>query len=149
MNKAPRCLCIVDTDGLRRIAGASGNLKGILLDHLKNGNIAVPACAWKEFADLYENEAEALKPYVISRIIMKRAYYIGAARIADSLHAGFPRGAYDDNVELLTASIALTNGYLILTSSAQVNIYEKLGCEASDHETWIDSLSPAPATTTA
>jgi hypothetical protein len=150
MNRAPPCSCIVDTDGLRRIAGASGNLKGILLDHLKRGNIAVPACAWKEFADLYEKEAEALKPCVTSRIIMKKAYYVGAARIADdSLKSGFPRGPYDDNVELLTASIALTNGYRILTSSAQVSIYEEMGCQASDYETWIDSLSPAPAATTA
>jgi hypothetical protein len=80
---------------------------------------------------------------------MKRAYYAGAARIADSLNLGFPRGAYDDNVELLTASIALTNGYRILTSSAQVSIYDEMGCQACDHETWIDSLSSAPATTTA
>jgi hypothetical protein len=80
---------------------------------------------------------------------MKKAYYVGAARIADSLKSGFPRGPYDDNVELLTASIALTNGYRILTSSAQVSIYEEMGCQASDHETWIDSLSPAPAATTA
>jgi hypothetical protein len=149
MNRAPPCSCIVDTDGLRRIARASGNLKGTLLDHLKSGNIAVPACAWKEFAKLYENEAEALKPSVTSRIIMRRAYFAGAARIADSLNLGFPRGAYDDNVELLTASIALTNGYRILTSSAQVSIYEEMGCQASDHETWIESLSPARATTTA
>jgi hypothetical protein len=149
MNKAPPCSCIVDTDGLRRIARASDNLKGILLDHLKSGNIAVPACAWKEFADLYKSEAEALRPYVTSRIILKRAYHVGAARIADNLKAGFPRGAYDDNVELLTASIASTRGYRILTSSAQVSIYEEMGCEASDHETWIDTLSPAPATTTA
>jgi hypothetical protein len=149
MNRALPCSCIVDTDGLRRIARASGNLKTILLDHLKTGNIAVPACAWKEFTKLYEKEAEALKPCVTSRIIMKRAYYVGAARIADSLNAGFPRGAYDDHVELLTASIALTNGYRILTSSAQISIYEEMGCQAYDHETWIDSLSPAPATTTA
>ena len=149
MNRAPPCSCIVDTDGLRRIARASGNLKAILLDHLKTGNIAVPACAWKEFTKLYEKEAEALKPCVTSRIIMKRAYYVGAARIADSLKAGFPRGPYDDNVELLTASIALTNGYRILTSSAQVNIYEEMGCQAYDHETWIDSLGLASATTTA
>src|SRR5436305_9032100 len=113
MNRAPPCSCIVDTDGLRRIAGASGNLKGILLDHLKSGNIAVPACAWKEFAELYKREAQALEPSITSRIIMRRAYYVGAARIADNLSGGFPRGAYDDNVELLTASISVTNGYRI------------------------------------
>jgi hypothetical protein len=149
MSKAAPCSCIVDTDGLRRIARASGNIKGVLLEHLKSGNIAVPACAWKEFAALYEKEAEQLKPHITSRIIMKHAYYVGAARIADGLNSGFPRGAYDDSVELLTASIASTNGYRILTSSAQVSVYQAMGCEASDHETWIDSLSPVPVTTTA
>jgi hypothetical protein len=98
------CSCIVDTDGLHRIANASGNLKGVLIDHLKGGLIGVPACAWKEFEELYEDEAAALKSLVVTRIIMKRAYYIGAARIADKLDSGFPRGSYDDSVELVTAS---------------------------------------------
>jgi len=42
---------------------------------------------------------------------MKRAYYVGAARIADKLNSGFPRGSHDDNVELISASVASTNGY--------------------------------------
>jgi hypothetical protein len=131
------CLCIADTDGLHSIATASGNLKTTLLDYLEKGVIAVPACAWKEFEELYEDEAEELKPFVTTRIIMKRAFYVGAARIADKLNSGFPRGAHDDNVELLTASIASNKSCRILTSPAQVTIYEKMDCEASDLANWI------------
>jgi hypothetical protein len=131
------CSCIVDTDGLHGIATASGNLQTILRDHLQSGLIAVPACAWKEFEALYPEEAETLGPFVTTRIILKRAYHVGAARIADRLNAGFPRGAYDDNVELLSASIASTNGYRILTSSAQVTVYEKMECQASDLHSWV------------
>jgi hypothetical protein len=131
------CSCIVDTDGLHGIATASGNLKTILLEHLKNGLIAVPACALKEFEELYEDEAEGLKPFIKTRIFLKKAFYVGAARIADNLNSGFPRGAYDDNVELLTASIASTKGYRVLTSPAQVTIYEEMECEVSDLESWI------------
>lgn len=134
---AIKCTCIVDTDGLHGIANASGNLKGVLLDHLKNGTIGVPACAWREFEEVYEDEAAVLKPFITARIIMKRAYYIGAARIADKLNSGFPRGAYDDNVELVTASVAITNGYRILTSAAQIDVYEKMKCECSELESWI------------
>jgi hypothetical protein len=141
---AVECSCIVDTDGLHRIANASANLKGVLLDHLKSGLIGVPACAWQEFEGLYEDEAAALKPFVTARIIMKRAYYIGAARITDKLDSGFPRGSYDDNVELITASVAITNGYRILTSAAQVSVYKKMDCECSELETWVEELGTDP-----
>lgn len=132
-----QCLCVVDTDGLVGIANASGNLKTILLDHLKSGIIAVPACAWKEFEALYEHKAEQLKPHVTTRIIMKRAYYIGAARIADGLNSGFPRGAYDDSVELFTASIASAIDCRVITSTAQTTVYESMACPACDVETWV------------
>jgi hypothetical protein len=132
------CLCIVDTDGLHRIGNASGNLKTTLLDHLIKGLIAVPACAWKEFEELYEDEANALKPFVTTRIIMRRTFYVGAARIADTLNSGFPRGAYDDSVELFTASIASSKGCPILTSAEQAAVYEAMGCEASDLESWVE-----------
>src|ERR1700676_2579936 len=131
------CSCILDTDGLHCIATASGNLKTTLLDHLETGLIAVPSCVWQEFEDLYEEEAEELKPFVTSRIIMKRAFYIGAARIADNLNSGFPRGAHDDSVELFTAAIASAKGCRVLTSLAQVGVYVAMGCEASDLETWV------------
>jgi hypothetical protein len=131
------CLCILDTDGLHRIATASGNLKSTLLDHLENGLIGVPSCVWHEFEELYEEEAEALKPFLTTRIIMKRGYYVGAARIADNLNSGFPRGAYDDSVELFTAAIASAKGCRIITSLAQVSVYEAMGCEATDQETWV------------
>lgn len=142
---AVECSCIADTDGLHRIANASGNLKGVLTAHLKSGLIAVPTCAWREFEKLYEEEAAALKPFVASKIAMKKAYYIGAARIADKLDSGFPRGSYDDNVELITASVAITNGYRILTSVAQVEIYKKMDCECSELETWVEELESASA----
>jgi hypothetical protein len=135
-----QCSCVVDTDGLHSIANASGNLKGILLGHLKRGAIGVPVAAWQEFEKVYEKEAAELKPFVTTRIAMKRAYYVGAARIADTLNSGFPRGAYDDNVELITASVASTNGYLILTSTPQVTVYEGMNCEVSDLETWVEEL---------
>jgi hypothetical protein len=137
---ASQCTCIVDTDGLHGIAKASGNQKGILLDFLKSGVIGVPVCAWQEFGKLYEDEAASLEPFVTTRIIMKRAYYIAAARSADRLNSGFPRGSYDDNVELITASIALSNGYRILTSSAQTTIYEGMQCDVSDLDEWVEQL---------
>jgi hypothetical protein len=97
----------------------------------------VPACAWKEFEELYPYEAEALKSFVSTRIIMKRAYYVGAARIADKLNSGFPRGAYDDSVELFTASIAFAKKCRIVTSPAQIAVYTAMACQASDLDTWV------------
>lgn len=140
-NAASQCSCVVDTDGLYCIAKASGNLKTLLLDHLKSGVIAVPVCAWQEFEKLYEDEAESLKPCIATRLTMKKAYHVGAASIADKLDSGFPRGIHDTNVELFTAAIASSNGYRVLTSSAQVAVYERMECEASDLESWVDEIS--------
>jgi hypothetical protein len=136
-----QCACMADTDGLYAIATASDNLKPFLLDQLKTGVIGVAACAWKEFGELYADKAEALDPYVSRRIIMKKAYHIGAASKADKLNSGFPRGAYDDNVELITASMASSNGYRILTSTDQLSVYEKMECDACEIETWVEECS--------
>jgi hypothetical protein len=89
----------------------------------------VPVTAGQEFAKLYKEKVAALKPFVTMRIIMKHAYYVGAAHIADKLASGFPRGRYDDDVELIAASIASINGYRILTSTFQVTVYQGMECE--------------------
>jgi hypothetical protein len=86
----PGCSCVVDCSGLHEIASIkSDNLKSLYLDQLKQGTIAVAACVWKEFQDLYDDEASGLAPYVTVKINLKRAYYVGAARIADKLNSGF------------------------------------------------------------
>jgi hypothetical protein len=68
---------------------------------------------------------------------MKRAYYVGAARIADGLNSGFPQGAHDDSVELFTASIASATDCRIIPSTAQIAVYEAMGCPAYDVDTWV------------
>jgi hypothetical protein len=130
----------VDTSGLHAIAAASGNLQSILLGKLKSGVIGVPACGWKEFSELYEEEAAFLAPHVGNKIVMRKSTYVGAARIADKLNSGFPRGAYDNHVELYTASIASNNNYRVLTSLDQVGQYAMMGCDVVDIETWVAEL---------
>jgi hypothetical protein len=90
---------------------------------------------------LYKEEAAELKDHVGKKIIMKHAFHVGAARIADKLNSGFPRGAHDENVELFTASIAFTMKCGILTSPAQVKVYEDMNCKASDLASWVDEQS--------
>jgi hypothetical protein len=135
----PKCLCVVDTDGLYRIATASENLRPVLIDLLTKGVIGVPTCAWQEFEKLYEDEAAELKEYVAVRINMRPAYYAGAARIADKLNSGFPRGSHDECVELWTGAIATAYDCIILTSAAQVKEYQKMECEASELEEWVEA----------
>jgi hypothetical protein len=101
-------------------------------------NLAVDLVALRGALVDAEDGGNALRPFVTTRIIMRRAFYIGAARIADNLNSGFPRGAYDDSVELFTASIACSKGRPILTSAAQATVYEMMGCEASDLESWVE-----------
>jgi hypothetical protein len=137
------CSCVVDTSGLHAIATATENLRTVLLEKLATGIIGVPACAWQEFVELYEDEAPIIVSHVAKKIIMKRSIYVGAARIAEKLNSGFPRGAYDNNTELYTASIALNHGVRVLTSMDQKSQYSKMNCEAIDIETWVDELEHA------
>jgi hypothetical protein len=93
---APVCSCVVDCSGLHEIASTkSNNLKSLYLDQLKKGIIAVPACVWMEFQELYNDEAAALAPHVTIKINMKRKYLLGAAAITEKLNAGFSRGPYE------------------------------------------------------
>ena len=82
-----------------------------------------------------------LSPYVSKKIIMKKATYIGAARIADQLNSGFSRGPYDNHSVLYTASIASNNNYRVLTASTALNDYDGIDCDVSDLETWAEELS--------
>ncbi|QIG96574.2 hypothetical protein [Bradyrhizobium sp. 6(2017)] len=136
-NDEPECLCIIDTDGLHAIATASGNLKTVLTDMLNVGAIGVPSIALKEFRKLFADEAAELEPFISKKISMKKAFYLGAARIAERTNSGFPRGAHDENVELYVGAISLTSGCTIVTSAAQAAIYGGMGCDASEISSWV------------
>jgi hypothetical protein len=140
MTEGTNCTCVVDTSGLFAISVASGNLQSILLDELKSGMIGVPACAWQEFSELYEDKSAILAPYIGNKIAMKKSIYVGAASIAEKLNSGFSRGAYDNHIELYTASIAAINGYRVLTSLDQFSQYVKMGCNVIDIETWVEGI---------
>ena len=138
---APISKCVIDCAGLHEIASTkSNNLKSLYLDQLKCGVIAVPACVWKEFQEIYDDEALSLAPYIANKINLKNAYYKGAARIADKLNSGFPRGAYNRQTDLYTASIASIEECRVLTTSAQQKVYEEMGCEVQDLVTWADEF---------
>lgn len=134
------CTCVTDTHGLHAIANASANLKPILLEKLQDGTIGVLAVAMREFAELYEDEAAELEPYIATKITMTRAVRSGAARIADKLNSGFSRGPYDEHIELYTASIATSKGYRVLTAADQVREYDGTDCDVVDLETWVGEL---------
>jgi len=133
------CLCVLDCAGLHEIATtASNNLKALYLDRLSCGEIGVPVCVWKEFKDLYEEEAAEIEDYVVRRINMKKSYHTGAARIADLLNSGFSRGSYDSETDLYTASIASIEELVVLTAASQLGYYAGIDCEVSDLGTWAE-----------
>jgi hypothetical protein len=133
-----QCSCLVDCSGLHEIANMSANLKGEFLDHFLKGELGVAACAWQEFHEIYEEEAAALAPYVTVKFPLKRAYHVGAASIADKIGLGFPRGGYDTNTDLFTATIAKAKNISVLTSITQLEKYEKMECEVFDFQSWVD-----------
>lgn len=136
------CKCVIDCAGLHEIAKTrSNNLKRPLIDALGSGEIGVPAVVWKEFKELYEDEAEELEPSVIYKIPMKKQYRMGAARIADRLNSGFSRGPYDSETDLYTAAIASLEDYPLITSADQAPYYDGMDCEVIDLAGWADKFS--------
>jgi len=131
--------CIADTQGLLEIAQQrSGNLKKALLDQLASGVIAVPACSWAEFKELYPEEAAEIEPYIAEKIALrKRTYMAKAGRIADQMNTGFTRGPYDDGNDIHVAAIACVDKITVLTSKDQISIFKAMGCTVIDLETWL------------
>jgi hypothetical protein len=131
------CSCVIDTSGLHELATASGNLKARLIARLEDGTIGVPSWAWQEFKDLYEEEAKELAPHIVKRIQLSTHVEVRAARLTEELNLGFSRGAYDNHVELHTASIALNKGHTVLTSANNVIAYDGMNCTVTDLASWV------------
>jgi len=128
MSEDGGCQCIIDCAGLHEVACMSGNLKATFLDHLKKGVIGVPASVWQEFQEIYEDEAPSIAPHIGFKIIMKRAYNVGAASIADKVNSRFSQSPYDRQADLYAASICSIEDYTLLTSKTQVSDYLKMDC---------------------
>lgn len=135
---------VIDSAGLHEIATTkSNNLKSLYEAKLKDGSIAVPSCVWAEFELLYEDEAESIAPHIGVKINLKRAYYAGAASIADKLGARFSSALtpYNSQSDLYTAAIAIKEGYSVLTTTAQLDGYIGKGCECIDLGSWAETQS--------
>ena len=126
---ASNCECVVDCHGLHEIACTkSNNLKSHYINALSSGQIGVPAIVWQEFKELYEEEAAELEPHISKKIIMKRAYQVGAARIADKNGSRFFQAPYDSRSDLYAASICSIESYTLLTVASELGSYQKLKC---------------------
>jgi hypothetical protein len=132
------CAFIVDCSGLHEIATTRSNsIKETCLDYLSKGIIGVPACVWKEFVELYEDEAVKLEPHIANKVRMKRRYLVGGAAIADGLNPGFSLSPYDLMTDYYAASICSIEGHTLITVASQLAEYRKMRCcEVVDLGTW-------------
>lgn len=132
------CSHVVDTNGLLEIALANENEKGIFIAALEAGEIGVPAVVWQEFCELYEEDAEGLEPFLTKKIIMKKAYHIGAAAVADKLNSSLSFSPYDSHADLCTAAICQIEDRTLLTSVDQAPHYAKLqSCKIQTLAEWL------------
>nr|WP_029084103.1 hypothetical protein [Bradyrhizobium sp. 6(2017)]QIG98578.1 hypothetical protein G6P99_44585 [Bradyrhizobium sp. 6(2017)] len=135
------CSCVIDTSGLHELANATGNLKAALIARLEDGTIGVPSWALQELRDLYEDDADELAPYIVKKIQLSTHVEVRAARITEELNLGFSRGAYDNHVELHTASVALNKGYTVLTSANNLAAYDGMDCAVMDLADWVENAA--------
>jgi hypothetical protein len=134
------CSCVVDTFGLLEIATASANLKGAFIARLEDGTIGVPSWAWQEFQRLYEDEAASLSKHIVKRIAFSQHVHVRAAAITEELRLGFSLGAYDDHIELYTASVAINKHYTVLTSANNISAYDGMNCPVKELAVWIEEM---------
>jgi len=119
---------------------ASNNMKQQFLEALSTGAIGVPACVWQEFQEIFEEEAAEIESYIARKIRMKKAYYVGAASIADKANSRLSQSPYDSNSDLYSAAICSIEQYTLLTTDVQAAMYDNLNCcQAVDLEAWINS----------
>jgi hypothetical protein len=125
---------IIDARGLREVVTTKSNsLKALCLDMLLKGAIAVPICVWDEFEDAYEDEADGIAASVTKKISMNKRYNAGAAKAAETLNSGFSLTESNWATDFFAASIAMTDGYTIITIPEQQPFYAKLpACKSLD-----------------
>ena len=70
-------------------------------------------------ASVIQNWSTSIAPHIGFKIIMKRAYNVGAASIADKINSRFSQSPYDRHADLYSASICSIEDYTLLTSKAQ------------------------------
>jgi hypothetical protein len=127
MNDPITSIYIIDCHGLREIVKTKSNsLRSLCLGFLEQGIIAVPTCVWDEFKDAYDDEAESIANSIAKKISMNKRYNAGAARVADRLNSGFSASAADSTTDFFAASIAMTDGFTLITTSDQVPFYNKV-----------------------
>jgi hypothetical protein len=126
MSNGASCIGVLDTDGLYAICELSDNEKQVLLDKLKLGEIEVPIIVLKEFKNLYPDKVNLIEESIYIKIKQNEKYRIGAASIADKLNSKFPRSSYDSDVELITAAIAKSKNYSVITSIKQSTVYKSM-----------------------
>lgn len=131
MSDSPNsCSYLADCECLHEVATTtSNNLKSHFLDALKNGEIGVLVSVWKEFSDLYEQEAKALSSHITTKLKMKPQYQLAAGRFADQLNSQFSRGPYDNNSDLYTAAACKSEQMTLITTSEQISFYREMGCK--------------------
>lgn len=132
---------VLDCNALHEIAALkSGNLKKVLLDMLENGTFIVPTIVWSEFADIYEDEASDLKPFVKHKKNMKPIYHSCAASIAQRLNSGLTLSPYNAQSDLYVAAICEVEKHVLMTTKSQFHTYKKCSCEVTVLSSWVSSL---------
>lgn len=128
------CVYIIDSHGLRELMFTQSNsLRSLCHDLLVKGVIAIPNCVWDEIRDAFDDEADAIAHLISKKIAMNKRYYAGAAQVAEQLNSGFSGSTVDSTTDYFSASIAMTDGLILITTAEQMSFYKKVkSCSAVD-----------------
>lgn len=136
-----KCSHVADCAALHEIANTkSGNLKALLLYHLAQGIIGVPSVVWAEFEEIYEDEANDLKPHIGRKIVMTGAHKVQAARVAEKLNSRFSSSPHNAQSDIIAAGIAINMKCILLTVTSQVSAYDNSGCKVLDLDEWAKDI---------
>lgn len=133
---------VFDVRALFAWSQATGNVLGIVLAGVMTGTIMVYGRVWKEFCDVYSDEAETLAAHEFDRCRVTKEHRLAASALVAKADDSFaPKGPYDDGVELCVAGIASCSGGTIITDERRKPSYQAIdGLSVLTFEELLDLL---------
>lgn len=114
---------VIDCVGLEYLSRTQNNaIRAILYEMFKEGTLRVPQAVWDDFATIYEDEAEQLKPYVSERIRLKPAHRAAAGMLASKANSGFRLDPYG-NSDWMAAAVADSESCTVVTTPSNLSFY--------------------------
>jgi rRNA-processing protein FCF1 len=122
---------VIDTEALAEVSQTANNvIRASVIGLLEVGDAGVPSAVWSELKEAYEEEAEDLRPHILTKLRMRAAHQARAAVIAGHANSRFFRPEpYGGEADWIVAAVALTEACIVITVERKKAFFQNIcGC---------------------